>query len=604
MLVLWASSLPSAASLAAPAPQSAPHAPQIASYHMTVRLDPAAKTVTGSASITYRNPSADTLHELWLRLYLRAFRDQQTVWMREAKTLGADSAIDPQHLGDITVNRLALADGTDLLASATLTDTLMRVPLPHSLEPGQSIELATTWISKLPRVIARTGYGGRGDTFFMVGQWYPKLAVYDRGRWDTEPWHHNSEFFNDFGSYDVSITLPQQYSVAGVGVPDGERVEQGDKTLHYTATDVTDFAFAASPDFQTRTAQAGSTDVVLYYLPEHASAVDEYLGAATGALQAYSAWYGSYPHPRLTVVDVPDNTTDAGGMEYPTLITGGTAGLPSGSGAIALVVAHEIGHQWWPMQTATNEGREPWLDEGLTEYSGIRYMAEAGRTLGFGNAVISADTLDRQEYASAPSQPATLPAWDYDESGYAGNVYGKTALGLWTLEQTVGTERFRHAMADYLARYRYTHPTAADFRATLERSLGVDLKWFFDDYLDGSGGIDYAAGRIDNDSAEGPTIWVIRQGSVHAPVEIAVTLGDGTRKLLTWDGQGAIHSFRFAPGSQVVRLDVDPQHKLKAEIDRLDNSVAVEPQTGSALTLGGRLAFWFQAIAQLIGLFG
>jgi len=600
-----ASSLSSARSLAAPAQQGAPHAPQIASYRMSVTLDPSAKTVAGTASITYRNPSMDTLHELWLRLYLRAFRDQQSVWMREAKRVGRGASIDPQQLGDITLSRLALADGTDLLASATLTDTLMRVPLPRPLEPGQSIELVTAWVSKLPRVFARTGYGGRNNTFFMVGQWYPKLAVYDRGHWDTEPWHHNSEFFNDFGSYDVSITLPKQYVVAGVGVPDGERVEQdGSQTLHYTATDVTDFAFAASPDFQTRTGKAGSTDVVLYYLPEHATTVDEYLNAATGALQAYSAWYGTYPHPRLTVVDVPDNAVDAGGMEYPTLVTGGTAGLPSGSGAIALVVAHEIGHQWWPMQTATNEGREPWLDEGLTEYSGIRYMAEAGRTLGFGNAVIGADTLDRQEYAIAPSQPATLPAWEYNESGYAGNVYGKTALGLWTLEQAVGTERFRRAMADYLARYRFAHPTAADFRAALERSLGVDLKWFFDDYLAGSGGIDYAAGRIDNNAADGPMVWVIRKGSVPAPVESAVTLADGTRKPLLWDGQGAIHSFRFEPGSQVVRLEVDPQHKLKAELDVLDNGVALQPQAGPALTLGGRLAFWFQAIAQLIGLFG
>lgn len=605
LLVLWAGSLPSAGSLAAPTQQATPHAPQIASYRMTVRLDPAAKTVAGNASITYRNPSTDTLHELWLRLYLRAFRDQQSVWMREAQTHGLGSSIDPQHLGDITVSRLALADGTDLLASATLTDTLMRVPLPRPLEPGQSIELTTTWISKLPRVFARTGYGGRDNTFFMVGQWYPKLAVYDRGRWDTEPWHHNSEFFNDFGSYDVSITLPNEYSVAGVGVPDGERAEQdGSKTLHYSAADVTDFAFAASPDFRTRTASAGGIDVVLYYLPEHAAAVDEYLNAATGALQAYSAWYGTYPHPRLTIVDVPDDAVEAGGMEYPTLVTGGTAGLPSGGGAIALVVAHEIGHQWWPMQTATNEGRDPWLDEGLTEYSGIRYMAEAGRTLGFGNAVISADTFDRLEYASAPSQSATLPAWKYDQSGYAGNVYGKTALGLWTLEQAVGTERFRRAMADYLARYRYAHPTADDFRAALERSLGVDLQWFFDDYLAGSGGIDYAAGRIDNSASDGPMVWVIRHGSVPAPVEIAVTLADGTSTSLPWDGQGAIHSFSFAPGSQVVRLEVDPQHKLKAELDVLNNGVAVQPQAGSALTLGGRLAFWFQAIAQLIGLFG
>src|SRR5258706_1016522 len=224
----------------------------------------------------------------------------------------------------------------------------------------------------------------------MVGQWYPKMVVYDRGHWDTEPWHANAEFFHDFGSYDVSITLRQAYVVAATGTPDGQAdANDGQKTLRFTATGVTDFAFAASPDFLTRSARAGDAEVVLYYLPEHEASVAEYMDTAVGALQAYSDWYGAYPHPRLTVVDVPDDAGGAGGMEYPTLVTGGTVGAPPGAGFVALVVAHEIGHQWWPMQTATNEGREPWLDEGLTEYSGMRYLLESGRTLGLGDLRIS-----------------------------------------------------------------------------------------------------------------------------------------------------------------------------------------------------------------------
>ncbi len=368
---LRASAGPAAAALH----QSA--APEIASYRMEVRLDPAAKTVTGSGRISYRNPSQDTLDEIWLRLYLKAFSSPDTTWMRESSGGMRGFSADPSNLGDITVDTLKLADGTDLLGDTTLDDTLMHVPLPRALEPGQAVELDVSWTSKLPRVFARTGYGGRDDTFFMVGQWYPKMAVYDRGRWDTEPWHANSEFFHDFGSYDVSITLPQEYVVAATGMPSGEAsADANQKTLRFTATGVTDFAFAASPDFLTRSAQAGATEVVLYYLPEHQSVVGEYLDTAVGALLAFGEWYGPYPHPRLTVVDVPDNAGGAGGMEYPTLITGGTIGAPAGAGFVGLVVAHEAGHQWWPMQTATNEGREPWLDEGLTEYSGTRYLLE------------------------------------------------------------------------------------------------------------------------------------------------------------------------------------------------------------------------------------
>jgi hypothetical protein len=590
-----------AAPLARPTPQV--HAPQIASYRMDVRLDPVAKTVSGTERITYRNPSQDTLTELWLRLYLRAFRDRNTIWMRESGGGNRGFAISSNELGDINVSKLALVDGTDLLASTTLTDTLMHVPLPQPLAPGQSVELDANWVSKLPRVFARTGYGGRDDTFFMVGQWYPKLAVYDRGHWDTEPWHANSEFFNDFGSYDVNVTVPNEYLVAGAGVPAGERAAgTGTKTLRFTSEDVTDFAFAASPDFKTRAAKAGDVEVALYYLPEHEAGVDEYITAAVGALQDYSAWYGAYPHPRLTVVDVPDNAGGAGGMEYPTLVTGGTVGVQGGSGFLSLVTAHEIGHQWWPMQTATNEGREPWLDEGLTEYSGMRYMIDSGTQVGLGSAGVSAAVVDKAECAGSMNHPATLPAWQYTGGTYI-TVYCKTALGLWTLESVVGTSPFRKAMADYLAQYRFKHPTGADFRASVERSLGGDQRWFFDDYLNGTGVIDYTASPIEN-TASGSTVRVIRKGAVRAPVEVRVTLASGAQHVETWDGQAQETSLTFPGGDPVASVEVDPAHKLKAELNVLDNSVSTAPQISPAITLGGRLAFLLQAIAQTIGLFG
>src|SRR5690349_7372581 len=122
-------------------------APDIASYQMNVRLDPAAKTVSGAERISYTNPSADTLHEIWLRLYLRAFRDANTIWMREyGRWIGA---LPPEYVGDITLSSLKLADGSDLLASATLTDTLLRVPLPQPLAPGAKLEMDAGRVSKL-----------------------------------------------------------------------------------------------------------------------------------------------------------------------------------------------------------------------------------------------------------------------------------------------------------------------------------------------------------------------------------------------------------------------------------------------------------------------
>jgi hypothetical protein len=533
---------------------------------MNVRLDPASKTIVGTERITYTNPSFDTLGEIWLRLYLRAFRDGNTIWMREYGRWSA-ATLPTEYVGDIEVSSLALADGTNLLASATLTDTLMRVPLPQPLLPGQNLELDISWISKLPRVFARTGYGGRNDSFFMVGQWYPKMAVYDRGRWDTEPWHANAEFFNDFGAYDVSINVPSAYAVAGAGVPDGAVANaDGTQTLRFTAANVTDFAFAASPDFQTRMVTTGSVDIALYYLPEHSVAADAYLAVAAESLQLFGSWFGAYPHPRLTIVDVPDDARAAAGMEYPTLLTSEVGAAGGSYSFLAYVTAHEIGHQWWPMQTATNEAAEPWLDEGLTEFTGIRYMAQATRGWGTDRAV----AFEQGLYASRASIPATLPSWQYTNGAYV-VVYSKTALGLWTLEGVAGTDRFRHAMASYLAQYRFKHPNGADFRATLEHELG-DLDWLFDDYLSGTGVIDYATGSIVN-TAAGTTVQIMRKGGVRVPVDIRVTFASGARQLQTWDGRMASLSLSFPANNPIAHVEIDPSRKLKAELNRLDNQV-------------------------------
>lgn len=550
----------------APALPAVQLAPNVASYHMDVRLDPVAKTIAGTERITYTNPSPDTLGEIWLRLYLRAFRDANTTWMREYGRWSA-ATLPLDHFGDITVQRLVLADGTDLLASATLTDTLLRVPLPLPLLPGQSLDLDVTWTSKLPRVFARTGYGGRADSFFMIGQWYPKMAVYDRGRWDTEPWHANAEFFNDFGAYDVRVTVPQSYIVAGAGVPVGETTNtDGTRMLRFFADDITDFAFAASPDFQTRLVKAGGVDIVLYYLPEHAAAAGAYLGVAAEALQLFGSWYGAYPHPRLTIVDVPDDATAAGGMEYPTLVTSEVGRSGNTFSWLAYITAHEIGHQWWPMQTATNEAAEPWLDEGLTEYTGIRYMADSQR----GWTASGAVAFEQSLYASKASLPATLPSWQYANGAYS-IVYSKTALGLWTLEGVAGADRFRHAMAGYLAQYRFKHPNGADFRASLEQELG-DLHWLFDDYLSGGGAIDYAVEQIEHGDTE-DTVWVTRKGGVRVPIDILITFKSGAQQLQSWDGQATNVVLSFSSGNSVVRAEVDPFRKLKAELNRVDNSM-------------------------------
>ncbi|HZG68917.1 MAG TPA: M1 family aminopeptidase, partial [Herpetosiphonaceae bacterium] len=298
------------------------------------------------------------------------------------------------------------------------------------------------------------------------------------------------------------------------------------------------------------------------------------------------------------------NTAGAGGMEYPTLITGGTLGVPSWGDGVTLVVSHEVAHQWWPMQTATNEAEEPWLDEGLTEYSGMRYMQTTNERFGPGRASIDMACYERAQYSAEPEEPATRAARDYEGLAYGSAVYSKPAVGLATLEQVVGTERMRTAMKAYLEAFRFRHPTAADFRASLETSLDQDLDWFFDDFLATGGEIDYAVGDVRQTGA-GTEIRVSREGAVAAPVEVRVTLDHGEQIVREWDGSTQELVFNAGDASnRVLSVEVDPQLKLVAELDRLDNGRHLRPDIPAAAGVGGRLAFWMQLLGQLLGMAG
>ncbi|MGB9605977.1 MAG: M1 family metallopeptidase, partial [Bryobacteraceae bacterium] len=314
-----------------------------------MRLEPDTHTLSGQEIVTYTNRTPDSIDALVFHLYLNAFRNEDTLFMREAAGAHRGFAFDPEHPGSVDVRRLTWQD-VDLMPRTVIRETLMTTTLPFLLKPGETLTLEAEFEARLPRVFARTGFA---DRFHMVGQWFPKLGVYEAGRgWSAHPFHANSEFYADFGVYDVAITVPETYRVGATGLEVG-REANGDGTVTYRfhAEAVIDFAWTAWPEFQEARRQVGSTEVVLLYAPNHAVYVERYLDVAERALQAYGAWFGPYPYPRLTIVDVPEAAGGAGGMEYPMLVTTGPpTPFPAsllGDSFPEMVTAHEIAHQWW-----------------------------------------------------------------------------------------------------------------------------------------------------------------------------------------------------------------------------------------------------------------
>ena len=550
---------------------------EIASYQISVRLDVERKLLSGSEQISFLNDTATPAGELYFHLYPNAFRGFDSTFMRENPD-AAQRSIGENNWGAMDLSALRIASGPDLLAGATLDDTVLRVPLPAPLLPGQTLRMETEFTVTLPRLIARMGY--QGDQY-TIAQWFPKLAVLtDRG-WNAHQYHANSEFFADFGSYRVDITLPDRFVVGATGLPAGEKENgDGNKTLTFEASSVHDFAWVANPAFREAWAKAGNTDIRLLYPPEHEGIKERFLNSAVAALENFGSWFGPYPYARLTVADVPEKA--GAGMEYPTLVTVSSS-VPPYLGVLDAeqVTIHEIGHQWWYGMVATNEFEEAWMDEGFTTFSTRKLSDQlygADRSMGDVLGLrIGQLATDRGEYmAVARLDPPDQNAWSFYGSGsYAGNVYAKVDLILTTLERYIGPDKMTDLLRLYFQRYAFHHPRTEDFLGVVREVVGNGYDRFFQQALYTSALFDY--------SVEPPNVERDGQGyksSVTArrledgvmPVEVVTTFQDGHQERASWDGEARWQRYEYQRSSPAVKVEVDPEHRLALDTRWANNS--------------------------------
>ncbi len=582
----------------------------IASYQIQVTLDPAAKTLRGREALTYLNASKDALPALPFHLYLNAFRDSTSTFMREGGGMLRLDHFDPNHPGWIEVDA-ARQDGGDLSKSFNDDRTVMTLTLPSPLLPGAQAVIELDFSAQLPRVFARTGFWD--NDFFMVGQWFPKIAVYDDLGWHSWPFHANAEFFADFGAYDVDITLPKNFVVGATGVL-ARSQDQGElKTESYHAQDVIDFAWTASPHYKTATRRAGDVDITLLYQPENQHYVERYLKATEQALEAYGQWYYPYPYPRITVVDPPSAASGASGMEYPMLITAGVGamGIPEIPGATLreaeLVVLHEMGHQWFYATVATNEAEEPWLDEGLADFSTIqaatRYYGGKTSMMDAGVAGLGYGEMQRLVYLAFPRVPMYSKAWDLSSLEYVVAAYSKPGVVLATLKNILGAETFGRVLKTYAERYRFKHPRTQDFIAVTQEVSGQNLGWFFDQAVYGRGVLDYAVESAITRRVEGGAyhskVVLARKGEVTFPVDLLVAFSDGTAQRQAWDGQAASQTLTFDTSAPLAHAALDPDKKFAMELNTVDNSLTVQPEAAPLMRFASRWLFWMQAILDL-----
>lgn len=625
-----------AADPAAAVPMAA-HADEVASYTLRARLDPVAHTVHGEGAITWRNASSAAVSELWMHLYLNAFKNQGSVFMR-APVGGFRGNAVPSAWGSIDVKKLVLVEGdkrTDLLPSLELKrpndddETDARVPLPSPVAPDGRITLEVEWEDKLPSIVERTGFHG---SFHMVAQWFPKIATIEpNGTFAHFPFHHLGEFYADFGKYDVTVDVPESFVVGATGPAVESKVANGRRIERHVQADVHDFAWTAWDQFRTRKETIDGVDVTVLSPPGYEDAAERELETMRFALPHYGKRYGKYPYPVLTIMHPPSPATEAGGMEYPTFITSREASwTPRGAYSIELVTIHEFGHQYFYGLCASNEDAWPFLDEGLNEYAEHEALAAwkgpasivdlAGLSIG----IIEAQA-ERARHFGHDEKIAQGASEFSTGSAYGALVYSRTATLLETLSRAYGKPALDQALAVYTRRYRFKHPTPKDLLATVRETMGAQAADNATRALFDKGWVDYAITQMSSHPSHGAagmfdrggmreTIspdqtrnphrfdgWalVVRRGTLKLPVDIELVAEDGTRTRVHWDGEAESYRVPYSGTSALRAAVVDPDNAILLDEHPDDNyATATGRQLAGAPRIFERATFW---AASLLG---
>jgi hypothetical protein len=628
---------------------------QVANYDIKARLVPATRTIEATETLTWTNDSETAVSELPFHLYMNAFKNNRTTFMKESggQHRGYDAGKDDW--GRIDVRRIGIAGGADLTGSMSFLrpddgnpddQTVMQVTLPAPVGPGERIVLEIAFATRLPKVFARSGYSGE---FYMVGQWFPKIGVLQKGAWECHQYHANSEYFADFGAYRVEITVPEKYVVGATGRRESERKNTGGtKTLVHVQEDVHDFAWTACPDFVEFRERfvlddpPVDTEMILLVHKAHLKSRGRYALALRRGLEFFSRSYGPYPYATITLVDPAPGAAAAGGMEYPTLFTGGTTSwMPKGVRMPEMVTIHEFGHGYWYGIVASNEFDEAWLDEGITSYSEVKamekYYGEGRSMIDLGGLRIGDLASQRlRVIGSGRFDPVLKESWSYVSGGsYAVNVYAKAALMMLTLERWLGEDVMARIMRTYYERWKFRHPTTGDFIRVAEEVGGRDLGWFFDQTLHSPDRLDYAVSELTSrevnepqgifdEKGAGPVadakagkgakaataksktyrnvVVVARYGEWVFPQEVLVIFADGRKVRENWDGKDRWKRFVYETPVKVLSAEIDPDRKIILDVNHLNNSMTLEPDRAPVRKAALGLLRWLQGLLSLVSL--
>lgn len=592
--------------------QASDYFQQDVAYRISATLDTEEHTLTGLEQLTYTNHSPDTLTFVWLHLYPNAYRDDNSVFAREKRAAGYTHFhfSSAKERGHIEIRSLTL-DGQELQHEEKPQDgTELQVFLPQPLPPGQHITLTIDFFVKLPIIFSRLGHNER---HYEISQWYPKMVVYDRFGWHPDGYHTVGEFYGEFGSYDVELTVPKDLVTAATGTlvspqaeiewldqlarqgatldslrADGSKtslkkikeihkeVEKREessetKTLRYVADRVHDFTWCADRTFIVKRGQYNDVGINIYVLPQHEAGWKDAVQYVQNTLKYFGEWFMPFPYPQQSVVD--GDMSAGGGMEYPmlTIISDVSSKYTR---FLETVIMHEVGHNWFYGFLGSNEMAEAWLDEGMNTFAEMRYMrtlyGKEGNLFTWGGKSQLLPSLSDDQYqqmtwyltaANHAELPLLTTPYEMEEIRYASLVYSKGGFVLNMLQNRFGEEIFDRLMHAYFETWQFKHPTTADFQQIVEQVTSEEMTDFFQQWVYETKTADLRVSSVKKSKADGAMneyrVTVENRGDALVPADVTFQTRDGAKLTQRWDGRSTQPLTFTAQSFKSVGVDPD-----------------------------------------------
>ena len=537
---------------------------QEVNYKIDVTLNDEDHTLSGYEEFEYINNSTTALDKIYIHLWPNGYKNTETALAKQLYNMNDMSLQYATEEERGWIDSLAFkVNGQDAILEYHPDHIDIGIlHLNSVLKPGESIKVSTPFKVKIPSGdISRLGHVGES---YQITQWYPKPAVFDRDGWHEMPYLTQGEFYSEYGSFDVSITLPANYVVGATGdlqtAAEYEflenRVEETKKhyetgsfegnnfpessdsmkTIRYKQDNVHDFAWFADKRYEVLKGEVelphSGRKVTTWamFTPNNHMAWENSLEYLHDGTFYYSKWNGDYPYENVTAVD--GTISAGGGMEYPNVTVIGTTSSPL---ELEIVIVHEVGHNWFYGQLGSNERKHPWMDEGLNTLNEIRYIKtkypknERLSDMMMGMAEIlhlehlSHLDLNYLSYnmsaAYGVDQAIEESADEYTQVNYGTIVYSKTGLVFMYLKDYLGEEAFDKAMQRYYDKWEFKHPQPEDLEAAMEKSSGKDLDWFFGEIIQTTKQIDYKIAGVKQDD-KGFTVKVRNVGQIDCPVRV------------------------------------------------------------------------------------